>query len=168
MLETVCRLDDLEVIKYKPTILKPFLIDMEPTTVLRRIRFLIDWFYGYSVYYLKKESVFLGYCTVTSGKNPRFWFSEDCDIVVGPYYIEDKYRGKGYATKLVNAVITHCEKGWKKAYLYIKNSNQASIKVVEHLGGQFLFHVHNTRTKKLVKTDSGEYGIYMIRSFSSL
>lgn len=164
MLETVYEFEDLKVAKYRPTALKPFYIDMEPTTILRRIRFLIDLHYGYSVYYLKKDEEFLGYCTITSGKNPRFWFADDTDIVIGPYYVEDKQRGKGYATKLVDAVINHCETGWKKGYVSIKNSNASSIKVTERLGGQLIFHVHNTKTKKMIMDENGEYGIYIIRN----
>lgn len=164
MLESVYKNEEIEIMKYKPTFFRPFFVEMEPTTLLRRFRFLIDWVYGYSVYYLKTNDEFVGYCTITSGKNPRFWFSEKKDIIIGPYFIEEKHRGKRYATTLVNAVISQCEKNWNKAYLYIKNSNMSSIKVVEHLGGEFLFHVHNTKTRRLIKTNDGEYGIYMINS----
>ena len=162
MLEAIYECDGLQIVRYKPTAFKPFYIDMEPTTFLRRIRFLIDLHYGYSVYYLKKNEVFLGYCTITSGKNPRFWFANDTDIVIGPYYVDAKYRGNGYATKLVRVVINHCESDWKKSYVSIKNSNTPSIKVTEHLGGKLVFHVHNTKTKKLIKDENGEYGIYEI------
>lgn len=162
MLENVYEFDGLKVAKYKPTALKPFYLEMEPTTILRRIRFLIDLHYGYAVYYLLNGNEFLGYCTITSGKNPRFWFANEEDIVIGPYYVDEKYRGKGYATKLVDAVINHCENDWKKGYVSIKNSNAASIKVTQRLGGELLFHVHNTKTKKLVKKETGEYGIYEI------
>lgn len=154
--------DTIKIEKYKPTIWKPFLVEMEQTTILRRIRFLIDWYYGYSVYYLKEGDTFYGYCTITSGKNPRFWFANSSDIIIGPYFIEDSQRGKGYATKLVDAIINQYETNWGKAYVVIKNKNIASIKVTKHLGGELVFHVHNTLTKKLIKKDNGEYGIFVI------
>ncbi len=162
MLKTVYTTNDFVIDKYTPTVLKPFYVDMEPTTLLRRIRFLIDLKYGYSVYYLKKNDKLLAYCTITSGKNPRFWFAGDKDIIIGPYYTAPEARGKGYATKLVDAVINHCETDWEKGYVSIKNSNTSSIKVTERLGGKFLFYVHNTKTKKLIKDKNGEYGIYEI------
>ncbi len=162
MLETVFLIDGFEVVKYKPTALKPFYIDMERTTILRRIRFIIDLYYGYSVYYLRHDGIFLGYCTITSGKNPRFWFAGDEDIIIGPYYVDDSQRGRKYAVKLVDTVIHHCETNWRKGYVSIKNSNTASIRVTEHLGGKLIFHVHNTKLKRLVRDESGEYGIYEI------
>lgn len=163
MLKTVYKFDDLQIRKYEPTAIKPFYIDMEPTTIMRRFRFLIDLRYGYAVYYLTKGKEFIGYCTITSGKNPRFWFAKDDDIIIGPYYVDEKYRGKGYSTKMVDAIINNCETKWKKAYVYILNSNIPSIKVTEKVGGKLIFHVHNTFYRKLVKRDDGEYGIYEVR-----
>ena len=83
-MKRILEINGFELFEYTPTRLKPFYIDMEPTTIMRRFRFLIDLHYGYKVYYLKKDGVFVGYCTVTSGKNPRFWFAENEDIIVGP------------------------------------------------------------------------------------
>ena len=156
--------------EYKPTILRPFPIQMEPLTLFKRARFLIDRVFGYRVYYIRScelgdnPNKYIGYCTVTSGKNPRFFFANKKDIVIGPYYVDEKSRGKGWATKLVETVITLCEKDWENAYVMIKNSNVSSIKVTEKLGGKLIFHVHNTIFKRLKKTDKGEYGIYRIKN----
>lgn len=162
-MKRILEINGFELFEYTPTRLKPFYIDMEPTTLMRRFRFLIDLHYGYKVYYLKKDGAFLGYCTVTSGKNPRFWFAENDDIIVGPYYVEEKYRGKGYSTMMVDMVIHKCGLSWNNAYLYILNTNKPSIRVVEKLGGTLVFHVHNTFYRKLVRRESGEYGIYLIK-----
>ena len=135
---------------------------MEPTTLMRRIRFLIDLKYGYFVYYLQLNQELIGYCTITSGKNPRFWFANDSDIIIGPYYIDVKYRGNGYSTKLVDLVINKCDIMWNNAYAYILNTNTPSIRVIERVGGKLLFHVHNTIYRKLIKKKNGEYGIYCI------
>ena len=162
ILDVVYESNGFQIVKYTPSALKPFYIDMEPTTLMRRFRFLIDLKYGYSVYYLKKGEDFIGYCTITSGKNPRFWFATDDDIIVGPYYVDEKYRGNGYSTMLVDTVIHKCENHWKKAYVYILNTNIPSIKVTEKVGGRLLYHVHNTVYRKLVKRETGEYGIYEV------
>lgn len=161
-MDTVYSEENVIVKKYKPSILKPFYIDLEPTTLMRRIRFLIDFYYGYDVYYLEVKGEIVGYCTITNGRNPRFWFAEDKDIIVGPYYIDEKHRGKGYTTKLVDYVINKSNIQWDKAYIYILNTNISSIRVTEKVGGRFIFHVHNTALRKLIKTEEGEYGIYLI------
>ena len=155
--------DELELYEYVPTLFKPFYINMEPMTVMRWFRFLIDCYFGFKVYYLKKGNDYIGYCTITSGKNPRFWFANNKDIVIGPYYIDEKSRGKGYSTVMVDMVIHKAALSWESAYLYILNTNKPSIRVAEKLGGKLMFHVHNTFYRKLVKTESGEYGVYLIK-----
>ena len=42
MLKPVYEVDHFRVLKYEPTALNPFYVDMEPTTIMRRLRFLID------------------------------------------------------------------------------------------------------------------------------
>lgn len=163
-MERVGLFNELELWKYEPTLLKPFYINMEPLSVASRIRFLIDYIYGYRVYYIKHKGNFVGYCTITSGKNHRFWFANEKDIIVGPYYVDDKCRGKGFCKKMVHFVLNGAEKNWGKAYIYIKNSNIPSIRVAESLGAEMLFHVHNTPTRRLIKKEAGEYGVFMIEN----
>lgn len=155
--------ENIEILEYCPKFLKPFYINMEPLTLMRRFRFWIDYKYGYKVFYLKKENQFIGYCTITSGNNPRFWFADNNDIIIGPYFIEEKYRNQGYSRKLVDIVINKCGLNWRNAYIYILNDNYPSIAVAKRLGGELLFNVHNTIYRKLIKDDNGEYGVYRIR-----
>ena len=103
-IKKIYQINDLEWYRYEPSIFHPFYIEMEPTTIMRRIRFLIDYCYGYAVYYLKKGSEWIGYCTITNGKNPRFWFATDSDIVIGPYFIDEQFRGNGYSEIMVREV----------------------------------------------------------------
>ena len=147
---------------------------MEPLTTLKRARFALDRIFGYRVYYIKSlkkgddPKKYIGYCTVTSGKNPRFFFANKKDIIIGPYFVDEACRGKGWATTLVKTVAGICEKDYTSAYVMIKNDNYSSIKVTEKLGGKLIFHVHNTKLKRLIKTEEGEYGIYKITKNSGL
>lgn len=162
MMRAVYEWNGLQIFRYEPKALKPFYIDMEPLAIMRRIRFWIDMRYGYAVYYLKRGEEFLGYCTITSGKNLRYWFASDGDIIVGPYYVAEQHRGHGYAAQMADAVLHHCGISWEKAYAYIRNTNLPSIRTIEKVNGKFLFHVHNTVFRRLVKTDDGEYGVYEV------
>lgn len=103
---------------------------------------------------------------MTSGKNPRFWFAQSDDIIIGPYYVNPKERGKGYATKMVDAVVNHSKLEWKTGYVVIRNNNPSSIYVTQNVGGKFLFYVHNTKTKRLIKNPNGECGIYLMQNKS--
>lgn len=158
----VCEWDGLRLLRYEPTFLRPFFVDMEPTTLMRRFRFWLDLAYGYSVYYLARDRELLGYCTVTSGRNPRFWFAAPADVVVGPYFIAPSHRNRGYSTQLLSAVLQRAGFPWQKAWLYILNDNAPSIRVAQKNGARLLFHVHNTPFRRLVRTETGEYGIYEI------
>ena len=169
ILECVYSNEEFQILKYKPSLTQLFYIDMEPMTLKRRIRFMVDYIYGYSVYYLKKcggGTEIIGYCTVTSGKNPRFWFAKSDDIIIGPYYVNPKERGKGYATKMVDAVINHSKLEWKTGYVVIRNNNPSSIYVTQNVGGRILFYVHNTKSKRLIKDPNGECGIYLLENKS--
>jgi len=163
-IENVYTNEEFQIIKYKPNLVKPFYIEMEPTTILRRVRFFIEYIYGYNVYYLKKENTFIGYCTITSGRNPRFWFANKKDIIIGPYFILEKQRGNGYAKKMVSTIINFCETNWQNGYVIIKKNNIPSISVTEMVDGELMFYVHNNVVKKLIRKESGEYGIYKIEN----
>ena len=158
----VKKTDAWELWKYNPGVFKPFMINMEPLSLLARIRFLIDYCYGYEVFYIKKQDTYIGYCTLTSGKNPRYWFANGDDIIIGPYYVDEKYRGQGFCRSMVQASLYATASEWNNAYLYIKNTNMPSIKVALSIGAEWVFNVHNTVTRKLVKDDAGEYGVYRV------
>lgn len=161
-LQTLLTDGDFVIEKYTPTLLRPFYIKMSHLSLPGRVRFAIDFYYGYSVYYLKKNGEYIGYCTITSGMNKRFWFATEKDIIVGPYYIDKNHRGNGYVTYLVENVIYKCHNNWENAYAYILHTNIPSIKAFSKLSGKKIFNVHNTFTRKLIQSDKGEYGIYKI------
>ena len=132
-------------------------------SVFKRIRFLIEYFYGYSVYYLWNGFDYIGFCTVSSGKNKRYWFADKNDIIFGPYFIKKEYRGRGYSTLLIYQVLYCAGINYNNAYDYINANNIPSIRVTERLGGKKIFNVSiNILTRKMKKTSNGQYGIYRI------
>lgn len=62
---------------------------------------------GYKVYYLVIDGHIVGYSVVTPGGR-RLKMSTKDDIVIGPYYIAPKYRGRGYATKMIQMTLNSC------------------------------------------------------------
>lgn len=161
-LEKVWSKEGFVFYKYHPTVFKPFWKNLEPLTLLKRVRFFVDAIYGYSVYYMAIDKEIIGYCTITSGKNKRYFFARKNDILIGPYFVKEEHRGHGYAKLMVRSVITDIHKNWQNGYLYIKRSNASSIAVAKSIGAEFLFYSRNTKTRKLVKDDRGEFGIYML------
>ena len=45
------------ILEYVPTILKPFYLNMEPMNIAKRARFVIDWLFGYKVYYFSLKNI---------------------------------------------------------------------------------------------------------------
>ena len=164
MVKEVFTSERYSILEYTPTIFHPFYNDMEPLGIGKRIRFFIEWFYGYKVFYLKEKNggEIVAYCTVTSGKNPRYWFARNKDIIIGPYFTNPKYRGCGYAGCLVKTVIQELETNWNNAYAYIWKTKIASRKIMESVGGKFVMNVRNNKLHRLVEKEDGEYAVYQV------
>lgn len=133
---------------------------MEPLTLQKRIRFLIEYIKGYSVYYIKDGDNFAGYCTVSRG-GVRYSFAKYDDIVVGPYFVAPEYRGKKLSEIMVGTIINELETEYKYVYEWIRNDNVPSIKCAEKLGLEKIKTVKLTRfLRRIVESETGNYIIY--------
>lgn len=133
-MKQVYREDTFSIYEYRPTLFRPFYIKLEPLTFRRRIRFILAYFSGFKVYYLKEDDVIVGYCIVQSGKDRRYSFATQDDIIVGPYFIDEKYRGRKLSIFLLNFVLKKSGIKFKNAYDYIHKDNIPSIKASKAVG----------------------------------
>ena len=161
MLKTIHKKGKFKLFEYTPTVFKPVYVAMEPLTFFKRLRYLSEYRHGYKVYYLQSGKVIVASCAVTSGKNPRYFFAGNDDVIIGPYYVDPAYRGHQYTYKMLRRIFEK-RPDIKTAYVMIKNTNIPSIKTAQKLGGKLIMHVHNTKIKKLIRKEDGEYGIYKI------
>lgn len=154
----------VKLYEYKPTLIKPLAINFEKMRFIRRLRFLYEYMHKghYSVYYLMIDDSFVGHCVITPGGR-RLWLSGKDDIVIGPYFIDESYRGHGYAQVLLALTLKYCPYNYRRAYDWIEESNVASIKTSEACGmrqeGSRLNVVGLTR--KLVEANDGEDIVYV-------
>ncbi len=154
--------DDFEILEYTPTIFHLFYDRIEYISFQRKIRFLFEYFRGYKVYYLLANHTIVGYCVVSKGGG-RYAFASCNDIVVGPYYIIPKFRGKHYSEILLSELL-NCDKYSKlTAYVWIRKNNIPSLKCSEKVG----FCVNGEanivgllRKIKIVYDGSGEYYVF--------
>jgi len=162
-IEKVFEQDFYEYYKYSPTLFKPFYVNLEKLTFKRRIRLIFAFFVGYSVYYLAKNGEFIGYCLVQSGKDRRYKFATDKDIIVGPYFIKEEHRGKKLSIELLNYVLKESELYFDKAYDYIHKENIPSIKASKAVGFQYMSDANITRYTRRLKLceNNGQYKIFM-------
>ena len=144
--------------EYKPTIIHPLAIDFEPMRIVRLFRF---WFEllkgGYKVYYLADGDTIVAHCVVTPGGR-RLTVSTEDDIVLGPYYVDTQFRGRGYAKVLVSMTLKYSTYDYKYAFDWIHDTNIPSIKTSEACG--FVREGHRLNVvglmRRLVLNDKGD------------
>src|SRR5690625_7967864 len=96
--------ENFSLYEFKPSILKPFKINLEPLTLRRRIRVIKAYFTGFKVYYLKENGIYIGYRLVQNGKDNRYKFSASKDIIVGRYFLGENHRGQRLSVRLRDVV----------------------------------------------------------------
>lgn len=129
----ICGKDSFFILEYKPTLLKPLLVDFERMRFIRRIRYFLE-FLGkehYTVYYLAYQGELIGHCVVAPGGR-RLKCSNIDDIVIGPLYISETFRGKGFASSFLKLLIEQLS--FNNAYAWVEKNNTASVKAFESAG----------------------------------
>ncbi len=147
--------------EYNPTLTHPLAINFEPLRMVRRFRF---WFEllkgGYKVYYLAVGNTIVGHCVVTPGGR-RLEVSTKEDIVLGPYFVDTQFRGKGYAKLIVRMTLEHCTYDFKNAFDWINEYNIPSIKTSESLGMNVVGRLYiKGIMRKLIEDPNGDNRIY--------
>lgn len=159
--------ENYRIVKFRPSLLNLFgPYYPEKITMRRIIRFFLALPYGYRIYSLISENTTIGYCTVQSGKSPRFEYTGKMDIVIGPYVIMPEYQGHGLAAKLIEIILKNEISDFKYAYAYIKKDNIASIRTCEKIGFQYYGDAIVTAIKadvKVSKNKKAPYSIYRIK-----
>lgn len=150
----------LEFYEYTPSPLKPFHINLEPLTFKRRVRLFFAYFSGFKVIYLKENNDFVGYCLVQSGKDRRYQFATENDIMVGPYFIHEDYRGRKLSITLLEYVLKKSNLQYENAYDYIQRDNIPSIKASEAVGFKYYSDANLSqylRSLSLCPPNKGDY-----------
>jgi GNAT superfamily N-acetyltransferase len=109
VMEKKASIDGLLYYKYTPSIFRPVYVNLEPLSLRRRVRLLMAHFAGYTVYYIAEGNEYVGYCVVQSGSDKRYIFATKEDIIVGPYFIREDYRGKKLSVSLLKYVLYTAE-----------------------------------------------------------
>lgn len=164
-MEKRASIDGLTYYEYKPSIIRPFYINMEPISLRRRVRLLMAYFVGFKVYYIAEGQEYIGYCLVQSGSDRRYTFATNEDIIVGPYFIREDCRGKKMSISLLKYVLDTAETNFKNAYDYIHKDNMPSIKASKAVGFKYMSGAKIsklTRQISLCDSNTGEYLIFRL------
>jgi len=148
--------------EYKPTIFKPFYIEMETYSFRERIRFLLSYFVGYKVYYMMEGTKYIGYCVIEKSGNRRYKFIEKNDIIVGPIFIKEEFRGRNLAGILNHVVLDDLGLKYNYAWNYVDKLNSKSIKAAPKAGFECVSDAVITgigRKLVLVEEDTGDFRV---------
>lgn len=121
--------------EYRPSLLKPLYGNIDPPSLIRRIRLMQEYLSKgrYKVYYLEVGDQLVGYNVFAPGGR-RLKCSTDRDLVDGPSFILPEHRGHGYVTILKKLVLKYCCSGYENVYGWISKNNIASIKACAKAG----------------------------------
>jgi RimJ/RimL family protein N-acetyltransferase len=165
-LKFVCNISGYSFYEFRPTLLKLFYVNLEKLYLRKRLRFYLAYFTGYSVYYMKCEDEYVGYCVIANGKASRYRFADKDDIIIGPYYICDKFRGKKLSIFMIDTLLNQIGLQYKNAYDYIAKKNIPSIKASERVGFRYMSDATLSRFSRQIRLCDEGCGDYLIYRFS--
>ncbi|UJL45815.1 hypothetical protein KFZ58_15735 [Virgibacillus sp. NKC19-16] len=149
--------------EFIPSLTNLFYKDLEKLTLRKRIRFTLELFSSYKIFYMCEDNEIIGYCLVSRGGGFRFKFTSREDIIVGPYYIIGSSRGQGKSKVLVQDVLNGLNLTYKNAYDYIRKDNIPSIKATENAGFKLLSNAKISkilRRVELCESNNGDFLVY--------
>ena len=153
----------LRLLEYDPTLFHLLYVDFEPMRLIRRVRLISEFIRRgrYKVYYLEVGGNLVGHCVVTPGGR-RLKCSTNDDIVLGPYFVKESERGKGYSNKLISMVLEYCS--FEYAYDWVDKKNIASRKASEACGFVPFAELNVKRPfRSLIIVEHGEDIVYQYR-----
>lgn len=157
--------------EYKPTIFKPFYMDMELFSLRERVRFLLSHFVGYKVYYMKEGNEYVGDCVVEKGGSGRYKFADKKDIIVGPIFIKDEFRGRKLSSILTDVILLDLGLKYHYAWNYVDKLNASSLKASPKAGFIYFSDALISGIRRqliLVPGDSGEFLVMRRKNMKSL
>ncbi|TWH79373.1 hypothetical protein [Sedimentibacter saalensis] len=156
--------------EYNPTIFRPFYVNLEPISMRKRLRFLLAYFAGYKVYYMAKDDEYIGYCVVENGRDIRYKFATNKDILVGPYFVKEDYRGRKLSVMLLEVILHNIGLRYNYAWDYIKKTNIPSIKASSKVGLSYFSDAtisSITRQLVLLQDNKGDYCIMRYKNIKA-
>lgn len=154
---------------YKPSIRRLFYNNSFPyrNTFKQFIRFMSEYFFNrYEVIYFTDFNLnIIGLCVIHRCGHGRYSFLKENDLMIGPYIINESYRGNGYSKMFLSEMIKLIPKNFN-IYDWIAKKNIPSISTTKFLGGNAIREFNLTpilRNIKFCEENKGEYLLFKIR-----
>lgn len=112
---------------------------------------------GYKIIYLTDDNEPVAYCFLKKDYLKRYPFMNTNDWLINPYFTFEKYRGKGFATFLIDYALSLAN---SNVYALVKTDNFASIQVLEKCGLKIIGYSGKKIWSHSVSRIGGEIAIY--------
>lgn len=164
-LSLVLQTERYTIYKYQPSPKKLFYKNLEPLTLKKWIRFQLELRKGYFVYYLSVSGQLVGSCVVSKGGG-RYSFADKKDIVVGPLFVLEKYRGNKYSELLIGELL-HCDSiKFDYAYEWIRKDNIPSLRCCSNAGFEIVGSADLSKVFRRICVRNNMEGKYYILKYS--
>ena len=136
-LEFLTSINNEKYYLFKPTVFKLFpksgkMREMNFKSIIRFLWLLIS---GYRIYVITSDDdIVKGSLVLSRGGTFRYPFSTKEDLIDGPSYTIDEFRGQGVMVRLAEACLNQFETSYKVVYGTINKDNIASIRRCEKNG----------------------------------
>lgn len=158
----------LKIMLFKPNIFNLFGGNLRRLDFRENIRFCLNLAYGYETYHLFDDSKEIGYCVVSQGGLKRYPFASKNDIIIGPYFIKEDYRGKKLSVFLVEKCINVLRLDYNSAYDFINKSNVPSIKVTEAMNFKYYSDAKYSKYLRILESVNKGFGDFVIYKYDRL
>lgn len=131
---------------------------MEPLTLQRRLRFVLEWMKGYKVYYLVMNDEVVAYSVVSRGGG-RYSFATKEDIVV------EEHRGNRYSEILVSELLHNEKIKYRYAWDWIRHDNIASLRCADRAGFVKVDTFNLSKPLRRIKMCKNEVGEFFLLKY---
>lgn len=163
----IAQLDVGNVTEFKPSLFRLLPaqccgLEAEPYI---RLRFFYRYIVGYKMFLLKINGTTVSYCMFQRGKIRRYPFVGKKDLLMGPYFVTEEYRGQGLSTKLIRAALKTylLNESFENVFAWILEDNDASKRAVTNIGFLHKCWLDMTGTVKRTTNKPTKYGLWCLK-----
>lgn len=149
--------------KFQLCLFRPTIISLVPSQFSKefsldeRLKLVIRAVKGYFLYYVTDGDTLCAYVFLKRNYLQKYAFLSTGELLINPYFVLPEYRGRGLATKMMEAVISDLHStGNCRIWGVVKADNAPSIAVLNKLKFQAMgFSEKKFWSHHLVKKQSG-------------
>lgn len=127
-----------------------------------KLRFFYRFLIGYRIYLLRADNRFIAYAMYQKGRIFRYPFVGKASVLMGPYFVDESIRGRGYAGRILELSL-HQMKHAKSAIAWIAANNDSSRHALSKAGFHRIGWMDPAGIKKKTTQSPTNYELWEIK-----